>query len=54
MFVAFARGMLVEWEGKFAFGVGLGFDPDFVLVSGPSMWCAVFVNASSVNAKKAN
>ena len=32
---AIARGLLVDWEGKFAFGGGLGFDPEFALFSGP-------------------
>ena len=37
MFGAIARGMMVDWEVrlKFAFGGGLGFDPEFALVSGP-------------------
>ena len=35
LFGAFATGMMVDWEVKFAFGGGLGFDPEFALVSGP-------------------
>ena len=27
LFGAIAKGMTVDWEGKFAFGGGMGFDP---------------------------